>query len=146
MTEGPIDKALIYLSRRAYPERRLAEKLSKDGFTEAEIGECLLRLKSWGYLNDRRFGSDRIRQLQERLKSRSYVMADLENSGLDKELIAELLESFYPEELELEIAGKLIAKKYLPIKSSQPKGWVSLIRAGFSENTVRHCFPDIDPT
>ena len=140
-----MDEALKYLSRQAYSEQRLSDKLIATGFPEVEIIECCTRLKHWGYLDDREFGINRIKQLQERLKSRSFIISDLENRGLAKNLLTELVDSCYPEEAETEIARKLLLKKGSTGKN-QSKMWIYLLRVGFSENTVRHCFPSIDPT
>jgi regulatory protein len=140
-----MDEALKYLSRQSYSEQRLSDKLIANGFSEVEISECFTRLKQWGYLDDREFGINRIQQLQERLKSRSFVISDLEGHGLAKNLLTELIDSCYPEEAETEIARKLLLKKGSTGKN-QTKMWIHLVRVGFSENTVRHCFPSIDPT
>jgi regulatory protein len=140
-----LEEAMGFLDRHAYSERKLAAKLKTIGFLEADINECLDRFKSWGYINDREFGVNRIRQLQERLKSRLFTMQDLETQGLPKDIISELISCYYPEEQELAIARKLILKRTTS-PEKQLKTWAYLVRAGFSENTVRHCFPGIDPT
>lgn len=135
----PIDLALKSLSRQAYSLSKMVAKLSRAGFNENQINECINRLENWGYLNDREFGSRRIAILQGRLKSRSYVMSDLESQGLSSHLAQELLAEFYPEEMELEIARKLLQKK----GDKKNKGYAFLLRAGFSENTIHRCFPDL---
>ncbi len=135
----PISLALKSLSRQAYSRSKIAVKLKQAGFDEAQTDECITRLENWGYLNDREYGIGRIATLQARLKSRGYVAGDLESQGISSKLIHELLAEFYPEEMEMEIARKLLAKK----ANQKNKGYGSLARAGFSENTLRHCFPDI---
>jgi regulatory protein len=140
-----MDEALRYLSRQAYSERKLSDRLRTADYSEIEIGECFTRLKNWGYLNDREFGTNRIKQLQGRFKSRSFTMLDLESQGLPKDLLTELINFYYSEERELAIAQELLLKKGNTVKS-QSKMWNYLLRAGFTENTVRHCFPSIDPT
>lgn len=138
----PMDLALKSLSRQAYSRAKLATRLGRAGFEEPQIDECLKRLENWGYLNDREYGIARIATLQKRLKSRNYVASDLEAQGLSPELIGQLLAEFYPEEMEIEIAWKLLKKKAGVAK----KGLGLLARAGFSENTIQHCFPDRYPT
>ncbi len=142
---NPLEAALEYLDHQAYSEQQLVQKLESAGFTEEAIQESLSRLKNWNYIDDRKFGESRIHQLQLRLKSRVFVALDLENHGLNKEIINELMDAYYPEEDELKIAATLIKKKTTPSKS-KVKVRVYLVRNGFSENTVRQCFPSIDPT
>jgi regulatory protein len=143
--KSSLDEALKHLNHQVYTEKKLANKLEDAGFPDEEISESLSRLKNWGYINDLEFGTARIQQLQDRLKSRSYTILDLEKQGLAKETIVELVNCYYPEDRELEIAEKLIARKAISSKK-QAKMWVCLVRNGFSENTVHHCFPSIDPT
>lgn len=143
--KNSLDEALKFLNRQAYSERKLANKLKTAGFLETTINECLDRLRNWGYINDREFGINRIKQLQARLKSRSFTLLDLEEQGLPKDIITELINCYYPEEQELVIARKLMLKRANSL-GKQSKTWGYLVRAGFSENTVRHCFPSIDPT
>lgn len=138
----PMDLALRSLSRQAYSRCKIITILNRAGFDQDQIDECIMRLENWGYLNDREYGIGRIATLQARFKSRNYVVGDLELQGLTAELIRELLTEFYPEEKELEIARRLLQKK--PGKCS--KGYGFLVRAGFSENTVQHCFPEEYPT
>ena len=134
-----MDLALKSLSRRAYSRSKMVAGLNRAGFDERQTKECISKLENWGYLNDREFGISRIATLQARLKSRNYVAGDLESQGIPSLLIAELLAEFYPEEMELEIARKLLQKKQRP----QNKGPAVLTRAGFSESTVHRCFPDM---
>lgn len=134
-----MDLALKCLSRRAYSRSKIAAKLNRAGFDEIQINECVRRLENWGYLNDREFGINRIATLQARLKSRNYVAGDLEAQGISHESVQELLAEFYPEEMEAEIACKLLERK--PNKKN--KGYALLLRAGFSESTIHRCFPDL---
>lgn len=136
----PMELALKCLSRRAYSRGKMVARLTRAGFDEDQIAECVGRLENWGYLNDREFGIGRIVTLQARLKSRNYVMGDLESQGIVSEMVQELLAEFYPEEMELEIAYKLLKKK----QRTKDKGCGVLARAGFAETTIRRCFPDIN--
>ncbi|HBE80444.1 MAG TPA: hypothetical protein DDW65_22070 [Firmicutes bacterium] len=140
-----VDEAVKLLSRKAYSEKNLADKLVTVGFDRTEVAECLHSLRNWHYINDREFAINRIKQLQTRLKSRAYTRLDLENLGLPKDLAGELLNTLYPEEQELRIAQQLLQKK-ANSQVNLRKMWAFLVRAGFSENTVHHCFPGIDPT
>ncbi len=137
-----MDVALKSLSQQAYSRNKLINKLNRSGFNQIQTDECIKRLENWGYLNDREYGIGRIATLQTRLKSRNFVAGDLELQGLPSKLIQELLAEFYPEEIELEIARQLLQKKHI----KQNKAYSHLVRAGFSESTIQHCFPDICST
>ena len=137
-----MEMALNFLSRRAYTEQKLTERLSGFGFNQVDINETLSRLKSWGYLNDNEYGKTRITHLQTRLKSRAFVEGDLRANGLKPELIDELLNIYYPESLEIEIARKLLRRKLQAKRQSKTLGCTFLMRSGFSENTIQRCFPD----
>lgn len=107
-----MDAAMKLLDRQGYTEQQLRVKLQRAAFTEAAVEDCLLRLKTWGYLNDRIYGEERIRLLQNRCKSREYIRYDLEGNGLMPALAEELLSRFYPPDMELEIARKLLGKRF----------------------------------
>ena len=141
-----MDAALKYLNRRACSQARLRELLLKSGYIESEIDETLQRLIAWGYLNDQELGLARLQVLQAKLKSRVYIEADLIQQQLTKELVAGLLSEYYPEELELTIAQRLIARKAGLASSNPIRALRLLARSGFAETTIEACFPGISPT
>lgn len=141
-----MDLALKFLAKQAYSRKKLSDKLYKAGFEQTEIVECLDRLSGWGYLDDRKFGIRQIELMQNKLKSRNYIRTHLVESGMNAVLVDELLEEFYPVSLELEIARKYIDKRRSEHHRSKSPEWIFLVRAGFEENTVHKCFPDIYPT
>jgi regulatory protein len=141
-----MDVALNLLGHRPFTERQLAEKLSQSGFDPEDIHEALKRLKGWGYLNDNEYGMNRINTLQARYKSRAFVEGDLMVHGLKPELIQELLNTYYPESLEIDIAQQLLRRKSHVKRQSKTRGPAFLIRSGFSENTVHQCFPEVSST
>jgi SOS response regulatory protein OraA/RecX len=56
------------------------------------------------------------------------------------------MDEYYPEVIEVDIAQKLLAHKFNSQKNSVVKMGQYLLRTGFSENTVRQCFPGISST
>ncbi len=137
--------ALKLISRQSYSIRKLEERLLAGGYVAAEITECLERLQRMKYLNDAAFGARRIELLKQRLKSRAYVEADLAAQGLAAQLITELLAQDYPLEDEVGIARRLIEQGNNIAKQGQTRAWQKLARAGFSENTIHHCIPELSP-
>jgi regulatory protein len=144
--KSPMDLALSLLGHRAYTEQKLAEKLSESGFDPGDIQETLIRLKNWGYLSDKEYGIHRMATLQARLKSRFFVEGDLLVNGLNPELIQELMNIYYPESLEIDIARQLLRRKLHAKRQSKTWGPAFLMRAGFSENTIHQCFPEVSST
>ncbi len=135
-----MQKALFYLNKKDYSEARLVSKLADLNTAESEIMAVIARLKDNGYLNDFRYGVNRIRILQKQLKSRAYIWQELSSQGLSRELIEELLEEYYPSEQELVIAQGFLDKKGSNKSLLQKK--VLLSRAGFSESIILHFFSD----
>lgn len=130
------------MDRKAYTRRELTAKLKQDGFDPDEVAQATERLNGWGYLNDRDFGAERIRILMAREKSRAFVCADLEAKGLATDLITDLLDEFYPENLEAEIARCFLRKhssRNRPVQSMI----ASLARAGFTPQTIRRSLPEV---
>jgi SOS response regulatory protein OraA/RecX len=142
MEDQALETALKYLNNRAMTTQRLTDKLLQDGFTTAAVTECVARVSNWGYLNDYQFGVDRLRLLQTKLKSRNYIEADLRHAGLEQRLVGDLLDKYYPEATEVDIARKLIARKFAAQKDAAAKMEQYLLRTGFSEDTVSRCFLD----
>lgn len=141
-----MDVAFDLLRRRPFTEQQLTEKLSESGFEPENILDTIIRLKGWGYLNDREYGINRIHTLLGRFKSRGFVEGELLVHGLPPELIQELLNTYYPESLEIDIARQLLGRKSYAKRQSKTWGPAFLMRAGFSENTVHQCFPEVSST
>lgn len=137
-----MEAALHYLDRHDFTAQRLTEKLLKNGFPAETVAECIDRLQGWGYLNDREYGIRQVKALQIKLKSRCYVEEYLLHCGLERQLVTELIESYYPETVEAAIAEKLIARKFINKPASSTQKIQYLLRAGFLESTVRQCFSD----
>ena len=141
LEEKTMEVALKLLSKKNYTESQLIEKLVEIGFGIEEIDDCFQELKRWNYLSDYNYGVTRTRLLQKKLRSLAYIENDLLSKGMAIEVVRILLKEYYPIELELEIAKEFLKKKYhgceIPIS-----GWKVLANAGFTENTLRHCFPE----
>jgi regulatory protein len=138
----PMAIALKLLNSRDYSSQRLMDALKLKGYSSQTISECIARLQGWGYLNDREYGSRRLEILLKKLKSRFYIHEDLIQQGLPEGLVTEILEESYPEEIEIQIAGKFLEKRAKIKRKSQIWGLRLLQQAGFSENTIHRCFPE----
>jgi SOS response regulatory protein OraA/RecX len=146
MDDQVMEAALKCLDKQALTTQKLTDKLLQSGFEAAAAAQCVERLCHWGYLNDHQFGEDRLKALQAKLKSRSYIKTDLMHNGLGQSVVNGLIDEYYPEASEVDIAQKLLIRKFNGSKNSMVKMGQYLLRAGFSENTVRQCFPDLSST
>jgi regulatory protein len=134
-----MNKIYDYLSRRLHSEKELKTKL-RGKFSNLNIHKAIDQMKELGYVNDRKFAELWVDQRQ---KSRGkYVLnQELIKKGIDKELIAEVMEEKSADpETDFETARQLAVKK---VKEGMTKeelynkvgGYLS--RRGFSYDTVK---------
>jgi regulatory protein len=108
---------------------------------EAAIAAALHRLREHGYLDDAAFAETyaRLRQENEKLGVRR-VRQDLQQKGVDGELIAETLEARYGQTNEEALAREHLERKRLH-KPENDKETARIMRrlvaAGFSSGTIR---------
>ncbi len=105
------DYSLRLISARSYSEKQIAEKLIKKGFSTEDTGRAVKKLKEYGYLNDEAFAGRLIENGKRRLIGRIKLSYELYKKGVNKSLIDELIEKFYVEDEEREVALKAMDKK-----------------------------------
>ncbi|AHF06650.1 regulatory protein RecX [Desulfitobacterium metallireducens DSM 15288] len=118
--KSALDSALTYLSRRALTYYELETRLEKKGYSETEIAEAMVRVKGWGYVNDRALA---VSFAQTKLVSYSLkrVKQELIKRGIAVELIDEVLEEIYEPEQELTQCIDLAKKMW----SEEGRRWES---------------------
>jgi len=140
----------------------IRKRLKAKGFAAEEIESAIDRLKEWNYLDDHSFAVTLIKSKSKK-QSRKKVFYDLISAGIDQKLADSLLESYYPDERELE-SCLILAQKLLPLerqkwqrkvhKSTVPRGKESeiiiyqklrakLILKGYSLNTVQSALAQV---
>lgn len=114
-------RAMLLLEKRDYTEKQLHDKLSQGGYPERVIEEALSYVRSFHYLDDRRYAAQYVAcHMQER--SRGRILQDLLRKGIAKEKIeqafaeAEELGAFSD---EADKARKLLEKKKYPLEGLQ---------------------------
>jgi regulatory protein len=141
---GLFDHAVKALGRRMRTEaelRRLMKtRVEPDSRGEAAIAAVVARLKDYGYLNDAAFAEAyaRLRQENQKLGARR-VRQDLEQKGVEKELIAETLEARYGQTNEEVLAREHLERKRIrkPENSKETARVMRrLIMAGFSTGAI----------
>lgn len=130
-------RSMNLLKSRSYTEYQIREKLRQGFYPEAVIDEAVAYIKSFHYIDDRRYAKDYIVYYSEN-RSRGRITRDLLQKGIAKELInavyAEDLEEELPDETVL-IARWLQKKNYdrdLAGYQERQKMGAFLYRKGFS--------------
>ncbi len=106
-------KAMRLLEQMDRTEKNLRQKLSQSGFPPEAVEEALDYVKSYGYVDDRRYARN---YLAYRLsaKSRRQLFGELYQKGVDREIIEEaweeVLQDVQPDEREL--IRRQVLKKY----------------------------------
>ncbi|HUX46941.1 MAG TPA: RecX family transcriptional regulator [Desulfosporosinus sp.] len=93
--------ALGCLSRRALTHFELETRLKGKGYESSEVNEVLRKMEKLGYLNDQELA---LTVSQNRLKrySRRRVLQDLQNRGLESQVIEQALGSTYSSDDEFQ--------------------------------------------
>lgn len=93
--------AIDCLSRRALSHCELEARLCARGYEGSEIKAVMDKMEKWGYLDDRELA---LMVAENRLKrySRRRVLQDLQNRGLESQVIEQVLELTYSRDNELQ--------------------------------------------
>jgi regulatory protein len=141
---GLYDYAIKALGRRMRSEselRRLMKaRVVADAGGEAAIAAVLGRLKEHGYLNDAAFAETYARLRQENEKQgQRRVRNDLQQKGVNSELITETLDARYNQIDEETLARQHLERKRIR-KPENPKETARVMRrlvtAGFSTRVI----------
>jgi regulatory protein len=141
---GLFDYAVKALGRRMRSEadlRRLMKARVEPGAAgEAAMAAVLARLKEYGYLNDKTFAETyaRLRQENEKLGERR-VRQDLQQKGVDGELITETLTARYGDTDEEALARAHLERKRIRKPENEKETarvMRRLVAAGFSTGVI----------
>ncbi len=83
-----METALAKLNYRMRTVHELTVTLKELGFESEEIGETLEELKTFGYLDDVRYGVEFFRASRKKNWSRNRIMRAMREKGLDSETVA----------------------------------------------------------
>ena len=93
----PLEAAVRALAHRDLSQHELAERLARRGVPESDRRQAIERLTRAGYVDDDRFALGRAQGLAERGRSDAAIRADLEERGVEPELVEQALGSLAPE-------------------------------------------------
>ena len=141
LTKRAKSRCMNLLKSRPYTEHQLREKLRQGLYPEAVRDAALQYVKSFRYIDDRRYVKDYIEYYGES-RSRGRITQDLLRKGIGKELVAEVYQEDLAEELpdEAVLMERWIQKKHYDRESADDqerrKMGAFLYRKGFSLDKI----------
>lgn len=138
-----IKKAQVYLSYRALPGRKLAEKLKKAGFSETAIQKTTELLTRKGYLNDGELCADYAAALH---RSKGFggarLRKELYAKGFDRECVDEAVEAVLEDNDTEAVITELLRKKFPSLhpedRQARSKAVAYLYRMGYSYDNINN--------
>lgn len=133
-------KAMSLLQSMDRTERELRDRLLRQDFPEETVDQAVRYVKSFGYVDDRRYAESFILSRKGR-KSRREIYAELSGKKIDGEIVDEMMERCYEESDSGEALRHLLRKKhYDPSRASveeKQKLYAYLARKGFSYGEIK---------
>lgn len=134
--------ALDLLARREHSQSELRDKLSTKGFAFAEINQLLQKLAEQNLQSDQRFAENYIKSRYSRGFGPNKICLELEQRGINQELITQLLDKNNSDWLRL--ASHLYYKKFKSKVSLTPKEQAKQMRylyyKGFTIDQIKAIF------
>ena len=133
-------KAMSLLQSMDRTESELRDRLLRQDFPEETVDQAVRYVKSFGYVDDRRYAESFILSRKGR-KSRREIYAELSEKKIDGEIVDEMMERCYEESDSGEALRHLLRKKhYDPSRASveeKQKLYAYLARKGFSYGEIK---------
>ena len=141
-------KAMRLLETMSRTEKGLTEKLRQAGFSESAIQEGVAYVRSFGYLNDRRFAEGFI-SARISCRSRQKILQELMQKGVDRQTALEAWDEIcsLEEPDEKAMIRDLLEKKYKDLDPQNEKELRRAIgflqRRGFTFSDIKNVFHDL---
>lgn len=133
-------KAMSLLQSMDRTESELRDRLLRQDFPEETVDQAVRYVKSFGYVDDRRYAESFILSRKGR-KSRREIYAELSGKKIDGEIVDEMMERCYEESDSGKALRHLLRKKhYDPSRASveeKQKLYAYLARKGFSYGEIK---------
>lgn len=133
-------KALHILTRMDKTEADLRAGLKRTGFSEHAIAEAIEYVKSYGYVDDRKYAEKYISYNKDR-KSRQKIKFELTNKGVSRDIIGEAFEACEDYD-ELAALRMVLNKKWRsdekPNEKELQRLAAALARQGFTSYDIWH--------
>jgi regulatory protein len=137
-------RALGLLTDMDRTEQQIRDRLTRSGFSPDVTEAAIAYVKSYGYIDDRRYADHYIEVYRSR-KSRLKISFDLQKKGLGKEMIAEAFSRAASFD-EKPLIRALLEKKLKSLPADTPnrrqKLLAHLARKGFSTSDIISCIDE----
>lgn len=136
-----LQTAYEILSRRAYSERELRQKLLQKGFDEDQINEVICYLSERGYLNDTALCGMLVRKYTNCGKyGKRAIMNKILQRGIPSDIVQSNIEMHNFRELSnaIQLIEKVFNKESKPFDKAKTGRF--LINRGFSYSTIQQAF------
>jgi len=135
------DYACWYITRYPSSRLRMKEKLSEKNENLSVVEKVLMRLESFGYIDDRAVTESVVRSFCRRGYGKSRIILKLREKKItDRKMIDDVLQSEGAEEKEAEGLKKIIEKRYEKYDTGTPPGRKRfidyLLRRGFRMESI----------
>ena len=138
-------KAMHYLQYSDRTEYQLRQKLKEGGFPPSAVDEAVDYVKTFHYIDDRRYAESYLRVSRER-KSIREIREGLKNRGIDRDLIEEVLNEADTDEVS--VIKNQAEKKYGAALIEDRKIREKAIRyfssRGFSYSVIRKALDEAE--
>lgn len=134
-------RAMHLLEKMDRTEKQLRDKLTENGYPNDLVDEAVEYVKSYHYIDDRRYAENYIRYRQES-KSRILLKNELLRKGISSQIIDEAMEAEYHMDPRTLIDQWLKKKGYSSSEQDSEKErkiGQFLLRKGFSWEDIRSC-------
>lgn len=144
-------KAMLLLEHMDRTEKGLSDRLRQAGFSADAVEDAMGYVRSYGYLNDRRYAENYI-SFRMGTKSRQKILQELSAKGVDRETAAAAWETVaeIQEPDELEVLRCAVLKKCQPDTTLGEKEMRRLqgylLRHGFSYGDISHVLGEMNIT
>lgn len=134
-------RAMYLLQKKDYTEKQLYDKLKANEYPQDIIESALAYVKSFHYVDDERYAANYVRCNQDS-KSILQMKMELQKKGIDREVLASVLEE------EVQVSQEAVIMKYLQKKHYDPdvadegerrKVYQFLLRKGFQSRDILRC-------
>lgn len=135
------EKALYLLEHSSHSKKELERKIARTTVSREAAKEAADRMEELGLVNDETYGENLARALFERKGfGTRRVRQELMAKGLDRELIARLLEEYADEDRTQENIRAVLEKKYRGYREDESvkrRAVAGLQRLGYSFDEIR---------
>ncbi len=139
--------AMHILEFKTRTEQELRQKLKQKEFSEDQIEDAIEYVKSFGYINDRRYAETYILNRQQE-KSRTKIIQELVQKGIDHSIAEEAWEEACDSERsERDILREQVQKKLsgieIPDEKQLRRVFAFFMRRGFKYDDIAAVVRDI---